>query len=262
MRPSTVDTGLLQLVGASDSVELKLAMSEREGRRALARLGIDLRRAQPLEVFYLDTDDLALDAAGVIVRVRRSQHAKDDSVVKLRPAVPGELDEACRCKGFKVEVDVTPASFACSASLKSRLADGTVTDAVAGRTPVGSMFTRQQREFFAGHAPGGVTLDDLCVFGPVAVLKHTHTAAGLGHPLTVESWTFPAAPGLLELSTRIPADEAPEAMAQWREFLTMHHVPISDYRWTKTETALAILCGQRHRCARHSPQWRPPALTG
>jgi len=250
MRPSPADTGLLhELVGVSDSVELKLAMSEKAGRRALTRLGIDLLDAQPLEVFYLDTHDLALDAAGIIVRVRRSQDAKDDSVVKLRPAVPDELDaEGYRHKGFKVEVDVTPASFVCSASLKARPADGTVTDAVAGRTPVSSMFTPHQRQFFAEHAPGGVTLDDLCVFGPVAVLKRTYTTAGLGHALTVESWTFPAAPGLLELSTRIPANEASEAMAQWREFLTAHHVPASDYGWTKTETALAILSGQAHRC--------------
>jgi hypothetical protein len=230
-------------------------MSEKAGRRALTRLGIDLLDAQPLEVFYLDTHDLTLDAAGIIVRVRRSQYAKDDSVVKLRPAVPSELDEeAFRCKGFKVEVDVTPASFVCSASLKARLADGTVTDAVAGRTPVSSMFTPQQREFFAEHAPRGVTLDDLCVFGPVAVLKRTHTTVGLGHPLTVELWTFPSAPGLLELSTRIPADEASQAMAQWREFLTTHHVPISDYRWTKTQTALAILSRQPHSSAQHSPR--------
>lgn len=249
MRPSTADTGLpRELVNVSDSVELKLAMYENEGRRALARLGIDLLDAQPLEVFYLDTHDLALDAAGIIVRVRRSQYAKDDSVIKLRPAVPSELDEEeSHRKGFKVEVDVTPTSFVCSASLKARLADGTVTDAVAGRTRVSSMFTPRQREFFAEHAPGGVTLDDLCVFGPVAVLKHTYTTAGLGHPLTVELWTFPDAPGLLELSTRIPADEAPQATAQWREFLTTHHVPLSDYGWTKTETALAILSRQSHR---------------
>jgi hypothetical protein len=251
MRPSAVGTGRLnELVGVSDSVELKLAMYENEGRRALTRLGIDLLDAQPVEVFYLDTHDLALDAAGVIVRVRRSKYAKDDSVVKLRPAVPGELDEeAFRCKGFKVEVDVTPNSFVCSASLKARLADVTVADAIAGRTSVSSMFTPQQREFFAEHAPRGVTLDDLRVFGPVAVLKRTHTTTGLGHPLTVELWTFPGAPGLLELSTRIPAGEAPQAMAQWRDFLTTNHVPVSDYGWTKTQTALAILSSRSHRCA-------------
>ena len=246
MRAPSVDTGLLhELVGGSDSVELKLLMPENEGRRTLTRLGIDLLDAQLREVFYLDTDNLALDAAGVIVRVRRTRYAKDDSVVKLRPATPCELpEEARRGKGFKVEVDVTASSIVCSASLKAQLADGTVADAVAGRTRVSSMFTPQQRKFFAEHAPGGVALDNLCILGPVAVLKRTLTPAGLGRPLTVELWTFPAAPGLVELSTRIPPDEAPQVMAQWRAFLTAHRVPVSSFSRTKTQAAMAILSGQ------------------
>jgi hypothetical protein len=250
MRASTGGTGLLQeVVGVSDSVELKLVMPEDEGRRVLTRLGLDLLDAEVREVFYLDTHALALDAAGIIVRVRRTRCAKDDSVVKLRPAVPGELDEEARhCKGFKVEVDVTAASFVCSASLKARLADGAVTDAVAGRAPVSSMFTPQQREFFAEHAPDSITLDDLCILGPAAVLKRAHAPAGLGRPLTVELWTFTAAPGLLELSTRIPPGEAPEAIAQWDAFLSVHHLPVSDYGRTKTQAALAILSCRAHRC--------------
>jgi hypothetical protein len=51
-------------------------------------------------------------------------------------------------------------------------------------------------------------------------------------------------------------------MAQWREFLTTHRVPSSDYGWTKTQTALAILSGQAHRCVAPDPEPADGAAVG
>ena len=42
-------------------------------------------------MFLFDTPDLRLNKQGVVVRARRVQGRGDDTVVKLRPIVPGEL---------------------------------------------------------------------------------------------------------------------------------------------------------------------------
>ena len=48
-------------------------------------LPIDPVESQPRQVYFFDTPDLALSKAGIIVRARRIQGGKGDTVVKLRP---------------------------------------------------------------------------------------------------------------------------------------------------------------------------------
>jgi hypothetical protein len=44
-------------------------------------------------VFVFDPPDLRLNKSGVVVRARRVQGRGDDTVIKLRPIVPGELPQ-------------------------------------------------------------------------------------------------------------------------------------------------------------------------
>ena len=80
---------LLKLIKKSDSVELKATVPESHQRSTVAALGMDPLDAQIRQVFFFDTPDLGLDKQGVVVRARRVQGKGDDSVVKLRPVVPG-----------------------------------------------------------------------------------------------------------------------------------------------------------------------------
>ena len=82
---------LVRLIHGADSVELKLSVPESQQRSTIAELGMDPLDAEIRQVYFFDTPGLALDAAGVVVRARRVQGKGDDSVVKLRPVVPGEL---------------------------------------------------------------------------------------------------------------------------------------------------------------------------
>jgi hypothetical protein len=230
---------VLELIRESDSVELKLTVPEEYGRSAARALGVDPLDAHVRQVFFFDTPDLALDSAGVVVRARRIQRGKDDSVVKLRPVVPAELHaDVRRSKGFKVEVDAMPGGFVCSGSFKGRLGDGEVMDAVAGRAPVSRLFSKEQRDFFAMHAPDGIGLDDLSVLGPVFVLKLKYTPEGAVRPLTVELWNYPDGHRILELSTKTVPSEAFQAVAETRAFLTERGVFLDGKQETKTRTAL------------------------
>jgi hypothetical protein len=112
---------LMALIGGADSVELKLTVPDEDRQSALGAMGIDPLDARLRQVFFFDTPDLALDAAGVVVRARRTQGAPDDNVVKLRPVVPDDLPEDLRTRrDFVVEVDAMPGSFVCSASFKGQ----------------------------------------------------------------------------------------------------------------------------------------------
>ena len=196
---------LLELTQQADSVELKLTIAEPHQRSALHALGIDPLEAQIRQVYFFDTPDLALSRAGVVVRARRVQGKGDDSVVKLRPVVPDSLPKALRrSPAFGVEVDAMPGGFVCSGSMKHALPRADVRAAVAGERPIRKLFSKEQRAFYAAHAPEGVTLDDLAILGPVFVLKLKFSPPAYGRRLVTELWLYPDDSRIVELSTRCP----------------------------------------------------------
>jgi hypothetical protein len=190
---------LLALARDSDSAELKLTVPEEQHRSTIAGLGMDPLDAQIRLVSFFDTPDLALNRAGVVVRARRVQGRGDDSVVKLRPVVPDELE---RSPGLFVEVDAMPGGYVCSASMKARLGSNDVRRVVAGERAIRKLFTKDQRAFYAAHAPAGVELD--------------------------------------ELSTKCAPSEMFQVAAETRAFLAGRGVDVSGAQQTKTATALSF----------------------
>ena len=71
-------------------------------------------------------------------------------MVKLRPVDPALLEaDLRRDEAFKIEVDVNPGGYVCSASAKGRCTAQEVLDVSDGKTPLRSIFSRKQRDFFA-----------------------------------------------------------------------------------------------------------------
>jgi hypothetical protein len=102
---------VLDLVRGADSVELKLTIPDADQSSAVDALGMDPLDAQIRQVYFFDTPDLALNKAGVVIRARRIQGRKHDSVVKLRPVVPGDLPQDLReLSAFNVELDACRAA--------------------------------------------------------------------------------------------------------------------------------------------------------
>ncbi len=87
---------MMSLIKEADSVELKLTVPTDTHRATVANLPIDPVEAQPRQVFFFDTPDLALYRAGVVVRARRIQGGRADTVVKLRPVEPSKLPDEFR----------------------------------------------------------------------------------------------------------------------------------------------------------------------
>jgi hypothetical protein len=234
---------MLDLIKDSDSVELKLTVPEHDQRSAVVALGMDPLDAQIRQVFFFETPDLALDKLGVVVRGRRVQGKGDDSVVKLRPVVPSELPAELRAAtGFRVEVDALPGGFVCSGTLKRTLDAGEVRKTVAGERPVRKLFSKQQRAYFAEHAPG-IDLDDLKILGPIFVLKLRFTPEELGRRLVAEMWIYPDGSRVLELSTRTATNEAFQVAAEARAYLAGQGIDLSGEQETKTKKALEYFAG-------------------
>ena len=246
--PNLTDEALaemLSLMQGAGSVELKLTIPEPSQRSTVLALGMDPLGAQVRLVHFFDTPDLQLESAGVVVRGRRVAGRGDDSVVKLRPVVPSELPRKVReSRWCMVEVDAMPGGFVCSASMKG-MPDTAVQDVVAGSAPLRKLFSKEQRAFFADHAPDGVGFEDLSLLGPIFVLKLKATPQGYARKMVVELWLYPDGTRILELSTKCAPAEAFQVAAESRAFLAERGIEVSgDAQTTKTRKALEFFSKQ------------------
>jgi hypothetical protein len=262
-RPELSDEEFARLVALAkdaDSVELKLTVPEPDQRSTVSALGMDPLDAQIRQVFFFDTPDLKLDKHGVVVRARRVQKKGDDSVVKLRPVVPSELPRRVRrSPSFGVEVDAMPGGFVCSGSLKQALDPTAVKAVVSGKRAARKLFSKEQRAFFAEHAPDGVGLDDLAVLGPIFVLKLKFSPEDFTRKLVAEMWLYPDGSRILELSTKCLPGEAFQVAAEARAYLTGRGVNLAGEQQTKTRTALRFF--SKALKAADQPQTGAPATT-
>ena len=231
---------LLTLLHGADSAELKLTVPDNTVRSTVAALGMDPLEAQIRQVYFFDTPDLVLNQHGVVVRARRVQRKEDDSVVKLRPVVPDQLPAGLRqSKNLVVEVDAMPGGYMCSASLKGTPSGGGVKAVAAGDRPISKLFSKEQRAFYADHAPEGLGLDDLTILGPINLMKLKFSPADYGRRLVAELWLYPDGSRLLELSTKCPPTRTFDVAAEARAFLSGHGIETHESaQQTKTRTAL------------------------
>jgi hypothetical protein len=236
---------MLELARKADSVELKLTVPAADHRTAITGLGLDPLEAQIRQVFFFDTPDLTLNAAGLVVRARRIQGRPGDTVVKLRPVDPDTLPAELRLSpAVGVEVDAMPGGYVCSASLKGKASAQDVRAVAEGAAALRSVLSKGQRGFFGAHAPGGLKLKDLSLLGPIFVLKQNFTPPDLGRRLTAELWFYPDGSRILELSTKCTAADAFQVSAEARLFLTGKGISLNGRQETKTKAALTYFSKQ------------------
>jgi len=236
---------LLSLTRDADSVELKLTIPLSEQRETVRALGIDPLGAQVRLVHFFDTPELALQDAGVVVRARRVAGKGDDSVVKLRPVVPEHMPTSLReVPGFVVEVDAAPGGFVCSGTYKGIPRKAGVRDVALGAAPLRKLFSKEQRAFYAAHAPEGIGLDDLTHLGPLFVLKIKGNPEGIDRRIVTELWLYPDGSRILELSTKCAPGEALQVAAETRAFLAERGVDLEGEQQLKTRTALEFFAPQ------------------
>ena len=238
---SNAETGrLLVMLKDAGSVELKLSVPA-EGHRAAARsIGLDPVEAQPRQAYFFDTPDLALNRAGLIVRARRFQGGKGDTVIKRRPVDPAAIDAKLRrSESFKVELDAAPGGFVCSASYKGVCTGQDVNEAATGAIPLRSLFSKEQLAFYDRHAPKGVKMEKLVALGPILLLRAKHRAKELDRNLVVELWIYPDGSHVLEVSTKCEPAEGFQVAAEFRAYLADRGIEVGADQESNTRVALA-----------------------
>jgi hypothetical protein len=124
-----------------------------------------------------------------------------------------------------------------------------VRQVAAGDRAIRKLYSKEQRAFYAAHAPEGVGLDDLSILGPITVLKLKFSPAGYGRRLVAELWFYPDGSWILELSTKCAPGEGFQVAAETRAFLTEKGVDLYGEQQTKTKTALEYFSGTLNAAA-------------
>lgn len=230
---------LVKLAKGSNSIELKLSVPASSHRATAESIGFDPVEAQPRQSFFFDTPDLALNRAGVVLRARRTQGGSGDTVVKLRPVEPSAIDaELRRSAAFKVEVDVMPGGFVCSASLKGVCSGQDVLDVSSGEMPLRKLFSREQRAFYDAHAPAGLTMDKLVLLGPTFLLKAKHQPKDFDRRIIIEMWLYPDGSRVMEISTKGLPEEFLQLGPDFRNYLASKGIVLGADQSAKTRTSL------------------------
>ena len=123
--------------------------------------------------------------------------------------------------------------------LRRALGPGTAVKEVAtGDRAIRKLYSKEQRAFYATHAPEGLGLDDLSVLGPINVFKLKFTPKGFSRRMVAELWLYPDGERILELSTKCAPSEGFQVAAEARAFLAERGVDLYGEQHTKTKTAL------------------------
>ncbi len=232
---------LLEILPGADAIELKLSIPQVEQRTVLDRLGIDSLDAEIRQVAFLDTPDLRLSAAGVVLRARRTQRKPADLTVKLRPMLPADVPAGLRGhKGFKVEVDASPSGYTSSCSLSAEVPDHKIKDLMTGNRRVSRLLSDAQRPMLLDRMPEGLDVDELQVLGPVHLLKCKFAPGGdRTKKMVAEFWLLPDGGRILEISTKSPTEQAFRAAAEAKVFLAQHGADLGAPQEMKTQSVLA-----------------------
>ena len=233
------DARSLLLDSEIETVEIKITV--RADQEALVRA--ELREAelepQRRRVYFFDTQKLELFDDGVVLRARVTQNAADDSTVKLRPAVPADIDRRWKgTDGFEIELDMVGDTAVCSAKLDAKQRRDEIDKVAAGQRPLRTLFSGDQERLIHEYAPIGISWDELSVLGPVDVRKWELEPAGFPHEITVEEWELPDESNFIELSIKVRPDQAVDAGRAFRDLLVNRGLDPDGDQQAKTRRVL------------------------
>ena len=234
----TADTDTPAFAGM-DAVEIKVTIRPDQELRAERAMQVDEDNADVRRIYFYDTPDLALFNSGIALRGRLRKGDEDDSTVKFRSEKIDSVSPRWqRLEGFKLEADWVGDRAVFSASLTCPQRRDEI-DAVAdGERDICKLFSEEQERFLEEFYEGTVDFGQLCVMGPIRVLRWKLEHKSFPHELTVEEWRLPNGDDLVEISIKVPPDEAPEARREFDRHLAGLGLDPQGAQETKTRTAL------------------------
>jgi len=248
-------------MAGAEGVEIKATIPEKQVELALKAYGLSLDEYERY-IYFFDTPDLELFAAGVIARARRIVGAQHDSTIKFRPVDPDAVPAFWRkYSGFKIEADCSEKGVVKSASLTMPVAKGLIKRVAAGKNPIANLFTEEQLLFLLSLASKKIDYARVVVMGPMRAWRWKYNDPGLPWPITAELWQRHDRAQLFEVSIKVPVPQAAAASAGFMAFLAKVGAERDDGQQAKTRWALERSAEQHRQVESATPSTAPAPET-
>jgi hypothetical protein len=220
------------------TVEIKVTIRPDEELKAIRALALHENSAQVRDIYFYDTPKLKLYKAGLVLRARRVDDAKDDSTVKFRPVEMGMITKRWRrLQGFKMEADCVGKKEICSASLTVPQDRAEIDKVAKGTRSIRQLFSQEQEDFIKKFYRE-INFDELCALGPIGVLRWQSEQEKFPYELTVEEWRLPDCEVLVEVSIKTPLEAKARACKDFDKYLRGLGLDPKGAQETKTRTAM------------------------
>ena len=204
----------------AEAIEIKATIPDRQIKAALARLRLTRDNDEERFIYFFDTPELDLLAAGIITRARRVIGDEHDSTVKFRPVDPATVGKQWRkYRDFKIEADASEKGLVKSASFSMPVASGLIKRVAAGKRGIAELFTDEQEEFLMRMARRHIDFKTLAVLGPVTAQRWRVEDPACPWPITAELWKREDGDLLMEVSIKAPIQQAAVAVGGFMAFL-------------------------------------------
>jgi hypothetical protein len=237
-----------KVVAGADFVEVKATIPPQQVAAALKRYGLDPAKQADRYIYFFDTPDLSLLAAGVIARARRVVGGTHDSTVKFRPVVPDEVPARWqKYRGFKIEAVAVVLVVRPPRSTRPPAHKPLTTRFPASVERIGALFTEEQINFLLSLAHQKLSYSKLFVLGPVEAFRWKLAEPALPWPLTLELWRRPDRKQIMEISVKAPAVQAAVIYMGFMAFLAEVGAERDANQQAKTRWALDFFAAKAKR---------------
>lgn len=210
---------LIRLWRGDQRARFTLSTPDPDHRSAVTSLGLDLLDARLRQIHFFDTRDVSLTRHGIRVWLARTQRCAATVGVTRCPPVPEDVLH--QAHGLRIEIDAVPGGYRWAAATRSAVDDADARAAIAGRYPVGRLFTKRQRALFAASTSDS---DSLALLGSITVLRMRFAPTGLSRWCLAELRTYPNGSRVLELTTKCDLASIFDVAAETRALLDTHGI--------------------------------------
>lgn len=232
---------------SKQTTEVKIEIQNRAIEKAKEKLGLSDKMSQSGQVFFLDTPDLQFHSRGMIIRIRLwDTLLKGEVTVKNRPAVLSKIPADIRSSpNFKFEPDFTNEVLVPSATFTKEKDKGELISLlmqIAAGTPIdellNKLLSKKQKQMVDLKIPPSlwskarVTPTVRFVLWPNVSLDKNQWK--------VELWTNVKDQRIMEVSRRVSANQAPQAVRDCKKQLAALQIKTARHSRLKTEFALGL----------------------
>ena len=238
----------------AEEVELKFVVKQSEISEAL-RIFTQGKQGEVRNIYFLETEEMALSRQGAILRLREELGKRDDSTVKIRGRGASELPDAefplvrNEKEESKLEKDkVIGGKEARSFSITVKQSKGEIADLRKGKRKLKELFSVKQEKFLRKYVPN-IDWHRLRLLGPVKTEKWKSQPDSFPHELIAELWHLPHCEEkeILEFSTKVEKSSAKSAERDLLEMMRKQDVVPSVAPESKTQSVLKCLLEELRR---------------